>query len=300
MPRRAPVPLTAEWRARFDQEMTRELLARLMVWTQAKVDRVNRLEGVADHLEARGVVLDACSLTLQGIRRWNPDGARTLEKHLRQTIESRLYHDRRWRRVRRLHRDIDAVDSTDGESPLEAEVSLRAENRALRPDGAVLLASVRAQVVDALRPMIGEDADVAALLDAWLSGCEHRGHVMTRLGWSLNQFRNAERRLATLCARLPAEVLESARALVDDLLPRPWDMTRRRKHRKRSDGKRGAAVAPVAAVTNMDDASSSDSIDAVGWDAEGDDPDALGWDDEVGEAASYEHDGDVGDEEDEP
>ncbi len=90
--------------------------------------------------------------TWDGVRVWHPE-ARTLRRHLEQTVNSRLRHEceraprRRFVALALANPD----DSQDSAAALEVEVSERREDPRTRPDTQVAQHEVRARVFGVLR-----------------------------------------------------------------------------------------------------------------------------------------------------
>ena len=212
-------------------------------------------------------VVDTCD----GVRIWCP-AARTLRRHLEQTVNSRLWHECERARRRRFVALAPANpdDSQDSAAALEVEVSERREDPRSRPDVLVAQYEVRARVFGALRGEAARDPELLALLDAYEHGHHVESDAEARTGVAGQAFKNLVRRFKTIRHHLAADLRDAALEA----------MTR--------DG--GAPVASVARHRGRvvevfaDDQAANDSTDSA--DALGSSGDACDSDDDGGRAAA--------------
>lgn len=218
MPHRPPVPPPPELVERIKREVAEPgFLRNLLIWSERQVGKLLSIEGRSDPHMASALVNDAIVDTCDGVRRWDPV-ARTLRRHLEQTVNSRLWHEcERSRRRRHIALDTVSVDDSRDDAPsIDIEMSLRREDPRTRPDGLYAQHEVRAKVLDELRTRAVDDSGVLALLASHEAGYHREGEACGWLGLTLHGHRNVVRRLRTLQGRVPAEL----RADMRDMLVR--------------------------------------------------------------------------------
>lgn len=169
----------------------------------AKVYAARRLSGApgsprADEEHARQLVLDALGDTLLGVVRWDPD-TKSLAQHVQDVIKRRTALDKRASRFR--HESMDAT-SAHGESPALVEAERVLRERAPDPEAA----EEAARRVAVLRCHAARDAQVLAVIDAIIAGCETSAEVQQRTGLSELEYRRVRRRYSRLIKRVAAQL----------------------------------------------------------------------------------------------
>jgi hypothetical protein len=229
-------------------------LADLITWTDRQVGKLLSMEDRIDPHKAIDLVNAAVVDTCDGVRVWHPV-ARTLRRHLEQTVNSRIWHECERARRRRFVplTAANPDDSQDG-GGVEIEMSAQREDPRTRPDALVAQREVRARVFDALRGEAAHDPELLALLDAYEGGHHVESDAEARVGVVGQRFKNLVRRFETI-----------RRHLSEDLRSAAFDVMVR-------DG--GAPLAGVMRhhhqeanlVSNRDAANdSSVSTEALGW-----------------------------------
>lgn len=216
MSHRRPVPPPPELVERIKREVASPgFLRDLLIWAERQVGKLLAIEGRIDPDKATALVNDAIVDTCDGVRRWDPE-ARTLRRHLEQTINSRMWHEcDRSRRRHHITLDTVSVDDSQDEAPsIDIEMSLRREDPRTRPDGLLAQHEVRAKILHELRMGAADDSGVLALLASHEAGCHREGEACERLGLTLHRHRNVVRRLRTLQGRVPAELREDMRDML--------------------------------------------------------------------------------------
>lgn len=215
MAHRAPVPPHPDLVDRIKREIAAPgFLRELMIWAERQVGKMLSIENRVDPSKATALVNDAIVDTCDGVRRWDPE-ARTLRRHLEQSINSRMWHEcERGRRRRQIPLDTAAVDDSQDETAIGVEMSLRREDPRTRPDALFAQREVRAKVFDALRSRAASDAPVLALLDAYEIGVHREGEVSERLNVSENTLRSLVRRHKTALGHLPAALQADMREML--------------------------------------------------------------------------------------
>lgn len=212
MPRKAPVPPPAEVVDRIRREVAAPgFLAELTTWADRQCGKLLSMEDRLDPYKAIELVNAAVVDTCDGVRIWHP-AARTLRRHLEQTINSRLWHECERARRRRFVALAPANpdDSQDGAAALEVEVSARREDPRTRPDALVAQHEVRARVFGVLRGEAARDPELLALLDAYEHGHHVEADAEARTGVAGQAFKNLVRRFKTIRHRLPDELRGAA------------------------------------------------------------------------------------------
>ena len=149
--------------------------------------------------------------TWDGVRAWHPE-ARTLRRHLEQTVNSRLWHEcERARRRRFVPVTPGAVDDSQDEAGgVEIEMSAQREDPRTRPDALVAQREVRARVFGALRAEAARDRELLALLDAYETGHHVESDAEARVGIAGQAFKNLVRRFKTIRGHLGDELRDAA------------------------------------------------------------------------------------------
>ena len=125
MPRKAPVPPPPEVVERIKREVAAPgFLSELIAWADRQCGKLLSLEDRIDPHKAIELVNAAVVDTCDGVRIWHPE-ARTLRRHLEQTVNSRIWHECERARRRRFVALTPANpdDSQDSAAALEVEVS---------------------------------------------------------------------------------------------------------------------------------------------------------------------------------
>jgi hypothetical protein len=159
MPRKAAVPPPPEIADRIKREVaTPGFLSDLIAWADRQCGKLMSIEDRIDPHKALDLVNAAVVDTWDGVRVWHPE-ARTLRRHLEQTVNSRLWHECERSRRRRFVPVTPAAvdDSQDEAGGVEIEMSTQREDPRTRPDALVAQREVRARVFDALRSEAARD-----------------------------------------------------------------------------------------------------------------------------------------------
>ena len=212
MPRKAPVPPPAEGVDRIKREGAAPgFLADLTAWADRQCGKLLSMEDRIDPHKATELVNAAVVDTCDGVRIWHPT-ARTLRRHLEQTVNSRLWHECERARRRRFVAlaPVNPDDSQDSAAALEVEVSERREDPRTRPDVLVAQHEVRARVFGLLRGDAARDPELLALLDAYEHGHHVEADAEARTGVAGQAFKNLVRRFKTIRHHLPAELRGAA------------------------------------------------------------------------------------------
>ena len=215
MSHRVPVPPSPDLLARIKHEIAAPgFLRDLTIWAERQVGRGLSIENRSEPNKATEMVNAALVATCDGVRRWDP-AARTLRRHLEQTINSWLWHEcERSRRRRHIPLDTTSVDDSQDEAALDVEMSLRREDPRTRPDGLFAQREVRAKVFAALRTRADRDPDLLALLDAYEAGILREGEVSAQLGLTENTFYNLLRRFKTARGYVPPDLRDDLRDML--------------------------------------------------------------------------------------
>lgn len=211
MPRKAPVPPTSEVLDRIKREIVApRFISDLTAWADRQCGRLLSIEDRVEPNKATELVNAAVIDTCDGVRVWNPE-ARTLRRHLEQTINSRLWHEcdrmRRWRVVPLMP---GGDDSHDGTPAIEYEMSAQREDPRARPDALFAQREVRAKVFEELRERAGADQELLALLAAYEDGHNRQADAEARVGLRGQAFQNLVRRFKTLRSHVPADLRGAA------------------------------------------------------------------------------------------
>ena len=212
MPRKAPVPPAPEVLDRIKREVAAPgFLSDLLTWADRQCGKLLSMEDRIDPHKATELVNAAVVDTCDGVRVWYPE-ARTLRRHLEQTVNSRLWHECERARRRRFIALAPANpdDSQDTATALENEVSERREDPRTRPDVLVAQREVRARVFGVLRTAAARDPEILALLDAYESGHHVEADAEARTGIAGQAFKNLVRRFKTIRGHLPDDLRVAA------------------------------------------------------------------------------------------
>ena len=186
-------------------------LSDLIAWADRQCGKLLSIEDRVDPHKALDLVNAAVVDTWDGVRVWQPE-ARTLRRHLEQTVNSRLWHECERARRRRFVALAPANpdDSQDSAAALEVEVSERREDPRTRPDTQVAQHEVRARVFGVLRGGAARDPELLALLDAYEHGYHVESDAEVRTGVAGQAFKNLVRRFKTIRHHLPDELRSAA------------------------------------------------------------------------------------------
>lgn len=212
MPRKAPVPPPAEVVDRIKREVAAPgFLSELIAWADRQCGKLLCLEDRIDPHKAIELVNAAVVDTCDGVRIWHPE-ARTLRRHLEQTVNSRIWHECERARRRRFVALTPANpdDSQDSAAALEVEVSECREDPRTRPDALVAQHEVRARVFEVLRGEAARDPELLALLDAYEQGHHVESDAEARTGVAGQAFKNLVRRFKTIRNHLSDELRGAA------------------------------------------------------------------------------------------
>ena len=212
MPRKTSVPPPAEVVDRIKREVAAPgFLAELITWTDRQCGKLLSIEDRIDPHKAIELVNAAVVDTCDGVRVWHP-AARTLRRHLEQTVNSRLWHECERARRRRFVplAPANPDDSQDSAAALEVEVSERREDPRTRPDALVAQHEVRARVFGVMRGEAARDPELLALLDAYEQGHHVESDAEARTGVAGQAFKNLVRRFKTIRHHLPDELRGAA------------------------------------------------------------------------------------------
>ncbi|MBE7448929.1 MAG: hypothetical protein HS111_08545 [Kofleriaceae bacterium] len=221
MPRKVPAPPPPELLDRIRGEIAASgFLRDLTTWADRQCGKLLSIENRIEPHKATELVNAAVVDTCDGVRRWDP-AARTLRRHLEQTINSRLWHEcERSRRRRFIVLDTASVDDSQdatGGAAIHVEVSELREDPRTRPDGQLAQREVRARVFEVLRQRAARDAELLALVDAYEAGHSRQADAEARVGLSGQAFQNLVRRFKTIRGHIPDDLREAAQeALVRD------------------------------------------------------------------------------------
>jgi hypothetical protein len=237
MPRKAPAPPPPEVVDRIKREVAAPgFLSDLIAWADRQCGKLLSLEDRIDPHKAIDLVNAAVVDTCDGVRAWNPE-ARTLRRHLEQTVNSRIWHECERARRRRFVplAPANPDDSQDAAAALEVEVSEQREDPRTRPDALVAQHEVRARVFAVLRGEAARDQELLALLDAYEAGHHVESDAEARVGVAGQAFKNLVRRFKTIRGHLPGDPARR-RVRGDDA------------RRRRPGGQRGATPRPCRRV----------------------------------------------------
>jgi hypothetical protein len=212
MPRKAPTSVTDELADRIRREVAAPgFLGDLIAWADRQCGKLLSIEDRIDPHKAIDLVNAAVVDTWDGVRAWHPE-ARTLRRHLEQTVNSRLWHECERARRRRFVPVTPAAvdDSQDEASGIEIEMSAQREDPRTRPDALVAQHEVRARIFDALRAEAEDDGELLALLDAYECGHHVESDAEARVGVVGQAFKNLVQRFKTIRRRLPSDVRSDA------------------------------------------------------------------------------------------
>jgi hypothetical protein len=177
-------------RARFDAEATPVLLDKLHRVARA---RVRVYAGRTHHVsesDAEDIVMSCLADTMDGTLRWDP-AKKPLEPHLLDAIRFRVRD-----LARKRLRELQQVDVRDAEA-----AAVSADDRARE------LGRLVTEVVVSLEERIGDDHDVALLLDAMVRHrALERAEILKETRMSKAAYRNARRRLDRILLQLPADL----------------------------------------------------------------------------------------------
>jgi hypothetical protein len=262
MPRKDPAPPAPEIVDRIKREVSAPgFLSDLIAWADRQCGKLLSLEDRIDPHKAIELVNAAVVDTCDGVRVWHPE-ARTLRRHLEQTVNSRIWHECERARRRRFVALVAANpdDSQDSAAALEVEVSERREGPRSRPDALVAQHEVRARVFGVLRGEAAHDPELLALLDAYEGGHHVESDAKARTGVAGQPFKNLVRRFKTIRQRIPDELRGAAIEIMSRDAGAPIASVAR--HRGR--------VIEVFADSNAAN-DSTDSVDALGGSGDGGD-----------------------------
>jgi hypothetical protein len=212
MPRKAAVPPPPEIADRIKREVAAPgFLSDLIAWADRQCGKLMSIEDRIDPHKALDLVNAAVVDTWDGVRVWHPE-ARTLRRHLEQTVNSRLWHECERSRRRRFVPVTPAAvdDSQDEAGGVEIEMSTQREDPRTRPDALVAQREVRARVFDALRSEAARDRELLALLDAYESGHHVEADAEAKVGVVGQAFKNLRRRFKTIRGQLSDELRGAA------------------------------------------------------------------------------------------
>ena len=264
MPRKAPVPPPAEVVDRIKREVAAPgFMAELIAWADRQCGKLLSMEDRIEPHKAIELVNAAVVDTCDGVRIWCP-AARTLRRHLEQTVNSRLWHECERARRRRFVALAPANpdDSQDAAAALEVEVSAQREDPRMRPDALVAQYEVRARVFNTLRGEAARDPELLALLDAYEQGHHVESDAESRTGVAGQAFKNLVRRFKTIRHHLPDELRSAALEVMSrDGGPPSASVARHR----------GRVVEVFSDCQTAND--STDSADALGLSGDGGDSD---------------------------
>jgi len=212
MPRKAAVPAPPEIADRIKHEVEAPgFLSDLIAWADRQCGKLLSIEDRIDPHKAIDLVNAAVVDTWDGVRAWHPE-ARTLRRHLEQTVNSRLWHECERARRRRFVPVTPAAvdDSQDEAGGVEIEMSAQREDPRTRPDALVAQREVRARVFGALRAEAARDRELLALLDAYETGHHIESDAEAKVGIAGQAFKNLVRRFKTIRGHLPDELRGAA------------------------------------------------------------------------------------------
>ncbi len=212
MPRKAAVPPPPEIVDRIKREVVAPgFLPDLIAWADRQCGKLMSIEDRIDPHKAVDLVNAAVVDTWDGVRVWHPE-ARTLRRHLEQTVNSRLWHECERSRRRRFVPVTPAAvdDSQDEAGGVEIEMSAQREDPRTRPDAMVAQREVRARVFGALRAEAARDRELLALLDAYETGHHVESDAEAKVGIAGQAFKNLVRRFKTIRGHLPDELRGAA------------------------------------------------------------------------------------------
>lgn len=208
MPRKDPIPPPRDIVDRIKREVAAPgFLSDLITWADRQCGKLLSIEDRIDPHKATELVNAAVVDTCDGVRIWYP-AARTLRRHLEQTVNSRLWHECERARRRRFIAlgPVNPDDSQDPAAALEIEMSERREDPRTRPDVQLAQREVRAKVFGVLRQRAARDRELLALLDAYETGHHVESDATARLGINGQAFQNLVRRFRTIRGHVPDEL----------------------------------------------------------------------------------------------
>lgn len=215
MSRRSPTPPPPELLERIKLEIAAPgFLADLTAWADRQCGKLLSIENRIDPHKATDLVNGAIVAACDGVRTWHPE-ARTLRRHLEQSINSTIWNEcEKLRRRRHIALDTTSVDDSQDGTSIDVEMSLQREDVRTRPDGLFAQREVRAEVFHALRSHATGDAGLLALLDAYEAGHSREGEVVARLNLNDQTFRNVLKRFHRLRTHIPAELRRNVREVM--------------------------------------------------------------------------------------
>jgi len=187
------------WRAAFDKQLTREVMAKVQRYARKRAALLVRAGVLEKRHAPRELMHEAVRATLAGEATWDPSAV-ALDKHLIGVIrwQTRNMERRRAKYQERSLNDSGEDTSTDGHR-LENEVTLAYPPASIAPTAALRAAAQR--VTAEIRPLAQGDSDVLRILDAIEAGADH-GELIKEAGLRPAKYRNARRRLARITERL--------------------------------------------------------------------------------------------------
>lgn len=211
MPRKALVPPPRDLVDRIKREVAApRFLSELTAWADRQCGKLMSIEDRIDPHKATDLVNAAVVDTCDGVRTWHPE-ARTLRRHLEQTVNSRLWHEcERARRRRFIPLDPAATDDSQDGGGIEIEMSAQREDPRTRPDAMVAQREVRGRVFDVLRAKAARDRELLALLDAYETGHHVESDAEARVGIAGQAFKNLVRRFKTIRGHISDELRGAA------------------------------------------------------------------------------------------
>ncbi|MCW5803927.1 MAG: hypothetical protein KIT31_16250 [Deltaproteobacteria bacterium] len=169
------------WRALFEEQLTCELMERVIASTERLTRSLARFSTWSDSQTAHDRLHTVIIKTLEGALRWDP-GRIDLERYLVGAVRTQMTNEIQHAKAFR-HVSIDD-DEQDFER-LDADIS---RTRAVCGGGATPFHESWSHVMDALRAFATADSGVRALIHAYEHGCFARGDVMAFTGLSKRQY----------------------------------------------------------------------------------------------------------------
>lgn len=208
-----PDPPPPEIAARLRRELTTEMLDRVAKFARRRV-RLKRRKGVPcrkdTDLEAEDMAINAATLTVLGVRAWNPSVE--LFTHLCGVVRSvstdDIVHYTK-QPTRSLH-PMPMDESNEGIHTIDAHAAVHNTPRAAKPKRLVTLTDASERIMGGLRVLAHADKEVTRLLDSFQDGCEDAAEARKYSGLSVAAYKFARRRLDRMIEALPENLDEDA------------------------------------------------------------------------------------------
>lgn len=188
---------TETWIDKFTEQYNRPLMEFVSRYAAGRLSWSHALPPGAD--TAHALAEDALMDTMTGRVRWDPEGKKTLRRHLTDVVWRRL--SAAWKRAERLpHVSMNEFDDDDQAAALH-EMERVVRERARDPRA---IEYARERIAE-LQRRAANDPDVLALIRAMLQDKAARADAMSVTGFSPQRYRAATRRLRRLAEDMRGE-----------------------------------------------------------------------------------------------